>query len=123
MGDLIKEFKSDFDNVFREKPYVTQQREGYNQEEKASDAIEYDYRGYVDASHNNSYFDGQHQETIKKYEKDKTNAKTIDDRKTTINDNEIEDAISGLTLTFNEETLLQGIIMSEVLGKPKALRR
>lgn len=40
-----------------------------------------------------------------------------------IEDKEIKNIVSDYDISFNKQSLLQGIIMSEILDKPKALKR
>ncbi|SNS92244.1 hypothetical protein SAMN05446037_102760 [Anaerovirgula multivorans] len=120
LGDLIKELKTDFDDVFKEKPSGQKQKE-------ESYHVDYEYEGYEDSNAHQQQVDSKQQERRYTLGKAETNKKVAtskkDSKMKTVYDDEICDEVSNFTLSFDEGTLLQGIIMSEILGKPKALRK
>lgn len=120
LGDLIKELKTDFDDVFKEKPSGQKRKED-------SYHVDYEYEGYEDSNSHQQQVHTKQQERRGTLSKTETNKKVATSKKDfkvkTVYDDEICDEVSNFTLSFDEETLLQGIIMSEILGKPKALRK
>lgn len=109
LGDLIK----DFSDVFKERDITQHKQPSYDYEYT-------EYEGYEVNKPQQQYQDNQ--EMKQEYDhqvKDKIKpvAKNI------ISEDEITDDNLDYDISFDEETLLKGIIMSEILDKPKALRR
>lgn len=123
LGDLVKELKTDFGDVFNEKSTPEEMEEDTKKyaDEAPDHEINYEYRGYEQEHPYQQPADSNNKK--ESYSANRAKAPKKQVHAATVYDNEIGDDTAGYDITFDKKTLLQGIIMSEVLGKPKALRK
>ncbi len=101
MWDVIRELSTDFNTVFNQKPI---KQMGLDTNKGAADPINFGQEPDYDRQEN----DNRKKESLV--------------RQKTVYSDEIGDQSSSFNPVFNGEAVLQGIIMSEILAKPKALR-
>ncbi|AKL95793.1 hypothetical protein CACET_c23470 [Clostridium aceticum] len=107
LGELLQELKGDFDQVFKEQPSTPEED------------IPYEYVDYDQQHIEDSVLETKYTLEESKPNKEYRNKP----KQKNIYEDEIQESPLNHEISFDEETLLQGIIMSEILGKPKALRR
>ncbi|SDK38056.1 hypothetical protein [Natronincola ferrireducens] len=122
-GDLIQELRADFNEVFKEKSITREVRED-NPKPIEETTKDLSYNEKYEYEYGNEYQKHINDKELEiRYDVDKKKAKERSTPIKPVYTNETQQSISNNNLSFDEQTLLQGIIMSEILGKPKALKK
>ncbi|MCC5910340.1 MAG: hypothetical protein JJT76_07880 [Clostridiaceae bacterium] len=114
-GDLLKDLKGDFEEVFKE-GQQTQQQQQQTQQTPST------HQQYNEYENQYGYVEEEHIEKTYETDKPKTQEKK-DTVKGSIYEGEIGGEMHPGKLSFDQQSLVKGIIMAEVLGKPKSMKR
>ncbi|AOY77557.1 hypothetical protein [Clostridium formicaceticum] len=114
LGELFKELKGDFETVFKENTASTEMAE-----EEPVYETPYEYENYYEEDMQDK--DLKTKQVLEQRQPMRETRESLQEK--TIYENEIQEKPVNQGISFDEKALLQGIIMSEILGKPKALKR